>query len=368
MDHAATTPLLREVLESMLPFFTTHFGNASSRHHAYGWLAEEALENARNQISTAFETDKKSILFTSGATESINAVLFSFAKKNPKGYIISCKTEHKATLDCLEELESKGYSVKYLPVNNAGEIDVDFLKTTLISSKGATLLSLLWVNNETGLIHPIENISALKKELNFDLHIDASQAIGKISIDLKNLEIDYLTYSGHKIYGPKGIGVLIAQKEIQKMIFGGSQQRNQRAGTLNIPAIVGIGKATELAFVNIEKYNSHTKALQEHLENGMKSIAAAIKVNSETANRVSNISNLAFEGHDSETLIQKLANKFALSNGSACNAASTLPSHVLKAMGQTDSEAFSAIRFSFGWENTEEQIDEFLVLIEKTIS
>jgi cysteine desulfurase len=367
MDHAATTPLLPEVLEAMLPYFTTHFGNASSRHHAYGWLAEEALENARNQISTAFKTDKKSIIFTSGATESINAVLFNFAKKNPKGCIISCKTEHKATLDCLEELESKDYSVKYLPINNAGEIDIEILKTELKNCTKKVLISLLWVNNETGIVHRIEHISALKKEFQFELHVDASQAVGKIPIDLKNVSIDYLTYSGHKIYGPKGIGILIVQNEIYKMIFGGSQQRNQRAGTLNMPAIVGIGIATELAFAHIEKYNTHTKALQTILEKGLGGISTEIKVNAGTANRVSNICNIAFAGQDSETLIQKLANKFAISNGSACNAASTLPSHVLKAMGQSDSEAFSAIRLSFGWENTEVDILDFIEKMKKII-
>jgi cysteine desulfurase len=366
-DHAATTPILPEVLDVMMPYFTTHYGNASSRHHAFGWLAEEALENANNQISKAFKINAKNIIFTSGATESINTILFSFAKKNPDGCIISCKTEHKATLDCLEELENTGYEVKYLPINYAGEIAIDFLKTMLKNCSGATLVSLLWVNNETGLQHPIDTISALKKEFDFEIHVDASQAVGKIPIDLQQLQIDYLTYSSHKIYGPKGIGVLISTKEIRKMIFGGSQQRNLRGGTLNIPAIVGIGKATEIAFEKIEKYNSHTKALQDKLESGLKGISATIKINSSEAKRITNISNIAIEGHDSETLIQKLSNKFALSNGSACNAASTFPSHVLKAMGQTDQEAFSAIRISFGWENNVEQVLDFIDIL-KTLT
>jgi cysteine desulfurase len=359
-DHAATTPILPEVLDMMMPYFTTHYGNASSRHHAFGWLSEEAISEAKTTISQSLACDSNHIIFTSGATEAINTVLFGFADVNPSGHIISLQTEHKATLECLDQLEKTGFSVSYLKVNSNGELNLNELENLIKSIKKPVLLSLLWVNNETGLVHPIDEITELKKRLNFQLHLDATQAVGKILINLTALDIDYFTYSAHKIYGPKGIGALIAKKEISKRIFGGSQQRNQRGGTLNTPLVVGMAKATELAFQNLKKYINHTSFLQKTLENALLGRPECFSVNSNGANRISNISNIAILGQDSESLIQKISHQYAISNGSACNAANTLPSHVLKAMGQADQEAFSAIRLSFGWENTENQVLDFV--------
>jgi cysteine desulfurase len=366
-DHAATTPNLPEVMEAMMPYFTTHYGNASSRHHAYGWLAEEAIDESRSKISQSLNCESKQIIFTSGATEAINTVLFSFADLHPKGHIISLHTEHKATLECLNRLEKNGISISYLKVTSNGELDLLELENLIKSIKEPVLLSLLWANNETGLLHPIDEILALKKQYDFQIHVDASQAVGKISINLKELNLEYFTYSAHKIYGPKGIGALITKNPISKRIFGGSQQRDQRGGTLNTPLIVGMGEATKLAIFNQEKFNAHTQNLQNTLENGLKNHQECFSINSVEVQRVSNISNIAIKDHDSETLIQKLSNKFALSNGSACNAASTFPSHVLKAMGQTNQEAFSAIRISFGWENNVEQVLDFVEIL-KTLT
>ena len=367
-DHAATTPLLPEVLNAMMPYLTESYGNASSRHHAYGWLVEAAIEDSKTQILSCFQATNAQIVFTSGATEAINTVLFGFANKNPKGQIISLKTEHKATLACLDNLEEKGYQVSYLPVDQDGNFDFIDLEKTINAHPGLTLFSFLWVNNETGLVHPIEKIAALKANLSFEMHVDASQAVGKMPIQFKKLGIDYLTYSAHKIYGPKGIGAILSKNRISKMMFGGGQQSDQRGGTLNTPAIVGLAAATQIATDKIAAYIMHTGSLQTLFENALQEHLDVFQIHSKTSQRVSNITSLAISGTDSELILRQLAPKFALANGSACNAASTLPSHVLKAMGFSDEHAYSTIRISFGWQNTEEQVDEFVKMIHQILS
>ncbi len=362
-DHASTTPLRTEVLEAMMPFLTMYFGNASSRHHAYGWLAEEAIQNAINQIKTSLKANDKQLIFTSGATEAINTVLFGFASKNPKGHIVSLKTEHKATLACLEKLKKNGYLITYLPVNSQGNFEINDLKDAIKLHNCPVLFSLVWVNNETGLIHPISEIAALKSAYTFEIHVDASQAVGKIPMDLNLLSLDYFTYSAHKIYGPKGVGGIIAKNRIEKLIHGGGQQAEQRGGTLNTAAIVGFAKATQLATEETEAFLAHTQELQGILENTLKKDAEKFYIHANNSLRVSNISSIAVKNTDSEMLIQQLAHKFAITNGSACNAASTLPSHVLKAMNFSDAEAYSTIRVSFGWSNSSKQVVEFVELL-----
>lgn len=349
LDYAATTPLANEVLEEMMPFFTENFGNPSSRHHAYGWLAEDALELAKEKVVKALGCKKNEILFSSGATESINLALKGFWELNNDYQIISCVTEHKATLETVLGLEKTGAKVVFLKVDNHGDISLESLENEL--QKGKNLVSLMWVNNETGLVHPISAIIELKKKYDFVLHIDATQAIGKIPLEFTG--IDLLSFSAHKIYGPKGMGCLLVKDacKLQAQILGGAQQRNIRSGTLNIPGIVGLAKAVELSFLKIHDFNTHCQALKSQLESEILRIYPKARINAREAIRVCNITNICFEGHDGEDLMLKL-HKMAISNGSACNSATTFPSHVLTAMALTEADAFASLRFSFGWENT----------------
>jgi cysteine desulfurase len=356
LDHAATTPVSTEVLEAMLPYFTENYGNPSSRHHAYGWLAEEAFDTAVEQISKTFKCKKKEVLFTSGATESINLALKGFFENKPETRLISFNTEHKATLEVAENLKRNGAQVSILEVKSSGELDLDVLESEL--KKGFGLLSIMWVNNETGLIHPISEIIKLKEKYDFVLHVDATQAVGKLEIDIRG--IDLLSYSAHKIYGPKGIGALLVREGIKlsPQIVGGGQQRSLRSGTLNIPGIVGIGLATKLAQQNIEKYNQHCGSLKADFESRILKIFPKATINAADSSRVSNISNVCFTGYDGEDLMLKL-HKIAVSNGSACNSVTTFPSHVLIAMGLSSANAFASLRFSFSWGNSEKDLDVF---------
>lgn len=364
LDYAATTPLAPEVLDEMMPYFTENFGNAGSRHHAYGWLAEEAVDEAKERIAKAFLCKKNEILFTSGATESINLALKGFLELNPDYQIISCATEHKATLEVVADLGKKSIQTTLLKVNNQGEISLEMLEIEL--QKGKSVLSLMWANNETGIIHPISEIIKLKEKYDFVLHVDATQAVGKIPMDFDG--IDFLSFSAHKIYGPKGMGGLLINdsQKINPQILGGGQQRNMRSGTLNIPGIVGMGKAVELATNRIGDFNAHCVKLKASLESEVLKIYPKARVNGSDTQRVSNISNICFEGFDGEDLMRKL-HKVAISNGSACNSATTFPSHVLTTMGMNEADAFSSLRFSFGWGNSEKDLEVFFDNLVKVV-
>jgi cysteine desulfurase len=354
LDYAATTPLAPEVLNEMLPYFIENFGNAGSRHHAYGWLAEEAVDESKERIAKAFLCKKNEIIFTSGATESINLALKGFLELNPNYQIISCATEHKATLEVVADVAKRSIKTTFLEVNKEGEISLEELETEL--QKGKSLVSIIWVNNETGLIHPISEIIKLKEKYDFVLHVDATQALGKIKMDFSN--IDFLSFSAHKIYGPKGMGGLLINdsQKINSQILGGGQQRNMRSGTLNIPGIVGMGKALELANNRIVAFNAHCQKLKSRLESEILKNHPKTKINASNSRRVSNISNICFDGFDGEDLMRKL-HKVAISNGSACNSATTFPSHVLTAMGMSEADAFASLRFSFGWGNSEKDLE-----------
>jgi cysteine desulfurase len=356
LDYAATTPLAPEVLNEMMPYFTGNFGNAGSRHHAYGWLAEEAVDEAKERIAKVFKCKKYQTVFTSGATESINLALKGFIELNPDYQVISCVAEHKATLEVVADLAKRSVKTILLEVNNQGEVSLEALETEL--QKGKSLVSIMWVNNETGLIQPISEIIKLKEMYDFVLHLDATQAVGKIPIDFS--DIDFLSFSAHKIYGPKGMGALLI-KDMQKVnpqILGGGQQRNLRSGTLNIPGIVGLGKSVELANDRLAEFNAHCEKLRDSLEAEVLRIYPKAFINAADAQRVSNISNICFEGFDGEDLMRKL-HKVAISNGSACNSATTFPSHVLTAMGMSEADAFASLRFSFGWGNSENDLEVF---------
>lgn len=349
LDYAATTPLREEVFEAMKPYFLENFGNAASRHHAYGWLAEEALDESKKMIAQKLECDTKEIVFTSGATESINLALKGADFKQ----IITFKTEHKATLDVCNTLEKSGLKVWYIPIDEDGMPDLELLEKVATQEK--SLISALWVNNETGLIFPMEQLKTIVQNTGSLLHIDATQALGKLAVSFKNSAADFLSFSAHKIFGPKGMGGLIVKNNqaLRAQIDGGGHQRNRRSGTLNIPGIVGMAKAIEL--MNW-KEGEQLKSLKASFEAEIIRLFPYTKINAINHARVPHISNIRFEGYDGEDLLLKL-HKIAISNGSACNSASTLPSHVLKAMRQTDEQALAGIRFSFSNFTTKADLD-----------
>lgn len=348
LDYAATTPLDERVLESMLPFFTEHFGNAGSRQHTYGWVAVEAVATARQQVADCIGATAKEITFTSGATESINLAIKGViqAKKGEKRHVITISTEHKATLEVCKSLEDQGVEVTYLMVNSDGEIDLETLENAI--QENTVLISLLWGNNETGVIHPISKIAEIAHEREILVHVDATQAVGKIPVSVNELDIDLLSFSSHKIYGPKGVGVLFIKKGT--LIFsqqqGGGQERNLRGGTLNVSGVVGFGEACSLAIENIDD-NRRIQELRELLEYSLIEKLPEIQINGKNTERLPHISSISFPDIDGEELLMRL-NKIAISNGSACNSAATEPSHVLKAMGLSDELAYASVRFSLG--------------------
>jgi cysteine desulfurase len=340
LDYAATTPVDARVLKEMLPFFTQHFGNAASRFHAFGWQAEEAVDEAKKKISDKLGCNVKEIVFTSGATESINLALKGVFE-GAKGHLITVKTEHKATLDTASYLEENGNKVSFLEVDADGIIDLDVLNESITTD--TKLISVMHVNNETGVVLPVSEIIKIAHEKGVLVHIDATQSIGKLPFPQ---EADLVSFSGHKIYGPKGIGCLIAKSNVvvSTQIHGGKQQRNRRSGTLNVPGIVGIAEAVSL--LDFEEDSKLEKLRNDFEESVLKALPNA-KVNGLKADRVGNISNFTFSGIDGEELLMKLT-KIAISNGSACNSASTEASYVLRAMGLSEQDAFSSLRFSLG--------------------
>lgn len=358
LDYNATTPVDRGVVDAMLPYFTEKFGNASS-DHVFGWDAGEAVENAREQISGLINCKPTEITFTSGATEAANLALFGFCERNRwKGdNIITCKTEHKAVLDTMKALESKGFGVTYLDVDSGGNIDLQELENAITPE--TVLVCIMLANNETGLIHPLGEIEKIVHSKNVKLMSDVTQAVGKIPVDLKKLNLDLAIFSSHKIYGPKGVGALYINKknqvEVDPYVFGGGQEKAMRPGTLNVPGIVGFGKAAEIVFSEMEAESARILTLRNKLESDLKNIEGA-KINSETADRLPNTTNVSFENIDGTQLLRKL-NGLAISRGSACTSNTVEASHVLKAMGSSDELALSSFRISLGREITREEIE-----------
>lgn len=361
LDYNSTTPVDPRVLETMLPWFTEKFGNAASRSHAYGWEAEEAVAIAREQIAKLIGSVKEEIVFTSGATESINLAIKGVAEAyaSKGNHIITCVTEHKAVLDTCAALEKKGIAVTYLTVNEKGMIDLNELQKAITPS--TILIALMYANNETGVIHPVKEIGAVAKEKKVLFFCDATQAVGKIPVDVLNDDIDLMAFSSHKIYGPKGVGALYMRRKnpratIKVQIDGGGHERNMRSGTLNVPGIVGFGKATELARLEMEPRQKKLQLLRDKLENSLLK-KGSVKINGNSADRLPSTSNLCFTGISGTNLLTAVSKKIAVSSGSACTSASTDPSHVLHAMGLTAEEAGNSIRFSLGIMTTEEEID-----------
>lgn len=363
MDYNATTPLDKRVLKAMIPYLTEHFGNAASRSHAYGWKAAEAVDTARQQVADLLGCTSKEIVFTSGATEAVNlAIKGVFEVFRQKGnHIITVKTEHKAVLDTCQHLEKLGEypfgaEVTYLDVDIEGNISLENLEKAI--KKETILISVMAANNETGVLYPIKQIAQIAHQHGVLFHSDATQAVGKIPINVLEDEIDLLNFSGHKLYGPKGVGALYIRKKlnITAQQDGGKHERGMRSGTLNVAGIVGLGEAAQLCQQEINSEATRLSELRNKLETGILEQIPSAKLNGSPQNRLPNTTNISFGKIDGEQLLMSL-NEIAVSNGSACNSASTEPSYVLKAMGLDDESAYSSVRFSLGRMTQESDID-----------
>ena len=355
----------------MLPFFTEHFGNAASRSHSFGWAAEEAVDYAREQVAKLVGADPKEIIFTSGATESNNLALKGvFDLYAGKGnHIITCVTEHKAVLDTCKHLEKMGGEVTYLPVNNEGQIDLAELEAAIQPT--TILVSVMYANNETGTVMPVKEIGAIAKKHGVPFFTDATQAVGKIPVNVQHDGIDLMAFSAHKLYGPKGVGALYLRRRNPRMkvtaqMHGGGHERGMRSGTLNVPGIVGFGKACELARNEMEAEAVRLSALRNKLENALLQLEE-VYVNGSRTRRLPHVTNISFKYLEGEGLMLGLNKNIALSSGSACTSASLEPSYVLKALGLGDELAHSSLRFSLGRFTTEEQIDYVVQQVSKTV-
>ncbi|WP_299707162.1 IscS subfamily cysteine desulfurase [uncultured Pontibacter sp.] len=360
LDNNATTPMDPRVLEAMMPYFTSKFGNAASRNHAFGWHAEEAVDYAREQIASLINCSPKEIIFTSGATESDNlAIKGVFEMYASKGnHIITATTEHKAVLDTCKHIEKIGGKVTYLPVNAEGLIDLKQLEEAITDK--TILISIMYGNNEVGVIQPIKEISAIAKKHGVLFFTDATQAVGKIPVDVEADGIDLLAFSGHKMYGPKGIGALYVRRKnprvkVTAQMDGGGHERGMRSGTLNVTGIVGLGKACELAKQEMAADAARLSAMRDRLEKELLTIEESY-VNGSVEHRLPHVSNISFKYVEGEGLMMGVKD-IAVSSGSACTSASLEPSYVLKALGLSDDLAHSSLRFGLSRFTTEEEVD-----------
>lgn len=366
-DYNATTPCAKEVVDAMLPHFHEDFGNPSSSHHPYGWLAKSAVEDATLSMAKNLGVSPSSLVYTSGSTESINMVLKGVARKmHSKGkHIITTKVEHKAVLDTCAFLEADGFEISYLDVNSDGLISLETLNKTLRSD--TILVSILYANNETGIIQPLDEIAKLTHENGSLLFSDTTQALGKL--DLKEVlnQVDFACFSAHKVYGPKGIGLVYIKNNengdgLPSLIQGGGQQRRQRGGTINTPLIVGFAKAVELALFNLDAEKKRLEQLRLQLESGLLEIEMAIS-NTTNSERLPNTVHVSFPFVDGANLLTALSRQIAVSNGSACNSSSVEPSHVLTAMGIERSLAYASLRLSIGKYTAESDVEKAIEII-----
>jgi len=370
MDYSATTPIDPRVVDKMLPYLREQFGNAASRSHAYGWAAEEAVEWARSEVALLVHADSREIVWTSGATESINLALKGAAHfyKDKGKHIITVKTEHKATLDTCRELEREGYEVTYLDVLPNGMIDIEQLEKAM--TPGTIIVSVMFVNNEIGVVQDIPKIGDLCRSRGVIFHVDAAQATGKVEIDLEKLKVDLMSFSAHKTYGPKGIGALFVRRKprirIEAQIHGGGHERGMRSGTLAVHQIVGMGEAFRIARIEMAEENKRIRALRDRLLAGLKDIEE-VYVNGDMDHRVPHNLNISFNYVEGESMLMALKD-LAISSGSACTSASLEPSYVLRALGRNDELAHSSIRFTLGRFTTEEEVDFTIKLVKEKIA
>lgn len=370
LDHHATTPVDPRVLDAMMPYFTEKFGNASSLDHTYGYDASVAVEDAREKISKVIGARHDEVVFTSGATESDNlALIGTMEKYKDRGdHLITCVTEHKAILDTARHLESLGKKVTYLPVNEYGEIDLGLLKKSITDK--TVMISIMTANNEIGTIADIAEIGKIAHENNVIFHTDAAQAVGHIPIDVEKMNIDLMSFSSHKIYGPKGIGALYIRSikprvKPEPILFGGGQERNIRSGTLNVPGIVGFGKAIEIASREMNSENQKFRNWTTQIQKRFEEIGA--KLNGHPTKRLPHNLNFYFNGIESKAIINSISKKIAISAGSACTTQIVEPSHVLLALGFDEERAHSSIRIGVGRFNIDEEINFIIPEIMKIV-
>jgi len=372
MDNHATTPVDPRVLEAMLPFFGEKFGNAASRNHSFGWSAEEAVENARAQIARLVNANPKEIIFTSGATESNNLAIKGVAEmyREKGNHIITQVIEHKAVLDTCKRLEKYGFEVTYLPVEKDGRINLDDLRRAITPK--TILISIMYANNEIGVINPIAEIGKIAKEKGVFFHVDGVQAAGKVPVDVQKDNIDLLSLSGHKIYGPKGVGALYVRRrnprvQVSAIIDGGGHERGMRSGTLNVPGIVGMGKACEVCQNEMAEEGERLHRLRERLKDGIFAKLDEVYINGSMIHRLPHNLNVSFAFVEGESLLMGI-NDVAVSSGSACTSATLEPSYVLKALGVGEDLAHTSIRFGLGRFNTQEEVDYVTDRVVETVN
>ncbi len=370
LDYSATTPVDPRVVDKMVPYLREHFGNPASRSHSFGWEAEKAVEDAREQVAALVNADPREIIWTSGATEAINLALKGAAHfyKDKGKHLVTVKTEHKATLDTMRELEREGFEVTYLDVLQNGLLDLEVLKATL--RPDTILVSVMLVNNEIGVIQDIPAIGVICRGRGILFHVDAAQATGKVVIDLQKLKVDLMSFSAHKTYGPKGIGALYVRRKprvrLEAQMHGGGHERGLRSGTLPTHQIVGMGEAFRLARLEMATENERIRMLRDRLWKGLSEIEE-VYVNGDMDSRVPHNLNMSFNFVEGESLIMAIKD-IAVSSGSACTSASLEPSYVLRALGRSDELAHSSIRFSVGRFTTQEEIDYAVDLIKRKVA
>ena len=369
LDYAATTPVDKRVAEKMIPYLTETFGNPASNSHAFGWTAEEAVEKARADIAALINADPKEIVFTSGATESDNLAIKGAANfyKTKGKHLITVKTEHKAVLDTMRELERQGFEVTYLGVKENGLIDLEELKAAIRDD--TILISVMWVNNEIGVVQDIPAIGEICRERKIIFHVDAAQACGKVPVDVEAAKVDLLSMSGHKVYGPKGIGALYVRRKprvrLEAQMHGGGHERGFRSGTLPTHQIVGMGEAFRIAKEELEQDMAHYTKLRDIFLKGIEGIEE-VYINGDLEHRAPNNLNVSFNFVEGESLIMAVK-ELAVSSGSACTSASLEPSYVLRALGRNDELAHSSLRITFGRMTTEEEVQFAAELIKSKI-
>jgi cysteine desulfurase len=372
LDHNATTPCDPRVVEAMIPYFTNNFGNAASRNHSFGWQAEEAVDYAREQVAKLIGADPKEIIFTSGATEgdnlAIKGVYEMYASKG--NHIITCNIEHKAVLDTCRHLEKEGAEVTYLNVKPNGLIDLAELEAAIKPT--TILIAIMYANNEIGTVMPMREISAIARKHGVLVFTDGVQAVGKIPVDVNKDGIDLMAFTAHKMYGPKGVGALYVRRKnprvkVTAQIDGGGHERGMRSGTLNVPGIVGFGKACEICMSEMESDTARIVKLRDKLEQSLLKVEESY-LNGDKEYRLPHVSNISFKYVEGEGLMMGFNKNIALSSGSACTSASLEPSYVLKALGLGDDLAHSSLRFGLGRYTTEEQIDYTIEQVTNTVN
>jgi len=373
MDHHATTPMDPRVLEAMLPYFSQIFGNAASIDHEYGAEAARAVETARQQIARLINARPDEIIFTSGATEADNLAILGVAEQyaDRGNHIITCVTEHKAVLDPCRYLERRGWQVTYLPVDQQGLVDPDDVRRAITPQ--TVLISIMTANNEIGTLAPIADIGQIAREHEVLFHTDATQAVGHVPVDVEAMNIDLLSISAHKIYGPKGIGALYVRKRYPRVrlapqMHGGGHERGMRSGTLNVPGIVGLGKALEIAWQEMAAEGQRLRRLRDRLWAGLQARLDNVQLNGHPTQRLPHNLSIAIPGVESRSLLVQLKHDVALSTGSACTTAKVEPSHVILALGYGEERAHCSVRFGLGRENTEADVDFVMQQLEAAVS